>query len=168
MFSVKYFLFLGIELMPIFSNIIKNSDSKFSTNSKEALMKLINWKDSRDKFWKQNQVSDFSIVSTHTMENFTTLSSTAIEIHIPETDDLDFEELLGITGLDVGQSGQISISNITDTVSVNGIEQSGNTLLAPMIIKEDTGTNVMTIEGKDTNSLSAFVSFSEIFIFQLS
>ncbi|XP_044749496.1 uncharacterized protein LOC123310153 [Coccinella septempunctata] len=147
---------VGIELMPIFTGIIKSSEPKFSSEHREALAKLIRWKDSRESFWKHSEASQFSAVSTHTMENFTVLSGS--EIEMPLTDDLDFEVLLGITGLDTGYSMQCSISNMTDVVSVSGVEKSGNTLMAPVNMHEDAGTNTMSVREKGTASLSEYVT----------
>ncbi|XP_045480028.1 uncharacterized protein LOC123684700 [Harmonia axyridis] len=148
---------VGIELMPIFIDIIRNSDPKFSQNHKEVLRKLICWKDLRESFWTQCQVSEFSTVSAHTMENFTLLSATDIN-ELPETDECA-EELLGITGLDTGYSGHYSnksISNMTDVISISGVQQSGNTIMAPGTANDYTETNFTS--DRDLSSLSTYVT----------
>ncbi|KAL3266757.1 hypothetical protein HHI36_010916 [Cryptolaemus montrouzieri] len=152
---------VGIELMPLFCNIIKNGDPKFSEKYGEILRRLVRWKDARESFWLQSQISHFSTTSVHAMGNLSVGRGHKMSSDHQQQDEFpEVEELLGITKLEGDYV--VSPSNVTETISVSGVAVSGNTIMppdSPDSAAIEAETNIISYVGnKGNSSITEYVS----------
>ncbi|KAK9870337.1 hypothetical protein WA026_006422 [Henosepilachna vigintioctopunctata] len=132
---------VGVEMMPVFSLMIRDSDPKFSSNYARLLQQLVGWKDSRESFWVADQASKLSdmsiqtIVSIRQTQQSKTRSDTAYIAN-----ESDFE-------VTYSKVSEPTASYATQEYSIpTNVQQSSNTLFPP---------STMTDEETSSNNLSA-------------